>query len=232
MLVSKKTKIDILVTPVVTLLTGALLSYLIAPAIGQRPLGWRFDPVGHDPATAAHGYSGFGTGRHCPDVAHQQRRDLRSAGSGGPGRRRGGGRLLRADVRFLPLSVSAKTVGADWWLRGWALPCCRFPTLCATRVFGWPPHWRLPLRDLWLLRVPFGNERGGDFQRYGHLRPVGQIGVYTGWVQEIADGTRSAITAMDWIGLVLICFILPALLSLLFDRLFRRLGWLKTAIWR
>ena len=56
---------------------------------------------------------------------------------------------------------------------------------------------------------------------------VGQIGVYTGWVQEIADGTRSAITAMDWIGLVLICFILPALLSLLFDRLFRRLGWVK-----
>lgn len=44
MLVSKKTKIDILVTPVVTLLTGALLSYLIAPAIGQAA-AWLGDVI-------------------------------------------------------------------------------------------------------------------------------------------------------------------------------------------
>ena len=36
---------------------------------------------------------------------------------------------------------------------------------------------------------------------------VGQIGVYTGWVNDIAEGTKAAITGMDWAGLVLICFI-------------------------
>ena len=27
---------------------------------------------------------------------------------------------------------------------------------------------------------------------------VGQIGVYTGWVSDIAAGTKAAITPMDW----------------------------------
>ena len=41
---------------------------------------------------------------------------------------------------------------------------------------------------------------------------VGQIGVYTGWVNAIADGTKASITAFDWIGLVLISFVIPAVL--------------------
>ncbi len=56
---------------------------------------------------------------------------------------------------------------------------------------------------------------------------VGQIGVYTGWVNDIAEGTKSAITAMDWLGMVLVCFILPAVLSLLFGTIFRKAGWIK-----
>ncbi len=56
---------------------------------------------------------------------------------------------------------------------------------------------------------------------------VGQIGVYTGWIQDIAAGTKAAITAFDWIGLVLICFVLPAVLSFLFCQLLRKLGWIK-----
>ena len=56
---------------------------------------------------------------------------------------------------------------------------------------------------------------------------VGQIGVYTGWVNDIAAGTKAAITAMDWIGLVLICFVLPALLSWIFCEILRKIGWIK-----
>jgi len=56
---------------------------------------------------------------------------------------------------------------------------------------------------------------------------VGQIGVYTGWVNDIASGAKTAITAMDWIGLVLICFVLPAVLSALFCELLRRAGWIR-----
>ena len=52
---------------------------------------------------------------------------------------------------------------------------------------------------------------------------VGQIGVYTGWVNDAAAGTKAGITAWDWIGLILICFVLPALLSLAFCELERKL---------
>ena len=56
---------------------------------------------------------------------------------------------------------------------------------------------------------------------------VGQIGVYTGWVADIAAGTKQAITAMDWIGLLLVCFVLPGVFSWLFGLFFRKIGWIK-----
>ena len=56
---------------------------------------------------------------------------------------------------------------------------------------------------------------------------VGQIGVYTGWLNDMTEGTKTAITAMDWIGLILVCFILPAVLSTLFCMVLRRIGWIK-----
>ena len=56
---------------------------------------------------------------------------------------------------------------------------------------------------------------------------VGQIGVYTGWIKDIAAGTKTAITTMDWVGLVLVCFVLPAVLSPLFCEILRKMGWIK-----
>ena len=56
---------------------------------------------------------------------------------------------------------------------------------------------------------------------------VGQIGVYTGWLADIEAGTKAAITAFDWIGLVLICFVLPAILSWFFGNILRKAGWIK-----
>jgi predicted membrane protein, putative toxin regulator len=40
-------------------------------------------------------------------------------------------------------------------------------------------------------------------------------------------GSKAAVTPMDWIGLVLISFILPGVLSWLFSVLFRKIGWIK-----
>ena len=56
---------------------------------------------------------------------------------------------------------------------------------------------------------------------------VGQIGVYTGWVSDVASGAKAAITTTDWIGLVLICFVLPAILSWVFCLVLRKWGWIK-----
>ena len=55
----------------------------------------------------------------------------------------------------------------------------------------------------------------------------GQIGVITGWLNDVTAGTKAAVTAMDWIGLVLICFVLPAILSWFFCWVLRKWGWIK-----
>ncbi len=56
---------------------------------------------------------------------------------------------------------------------------------------------------------------------------VGQIGVYTGWLDDVAAGVKAAITAQDWIGLVLVSFVLPAVLCPLINLVLRRIGWVK-----
>ena len=56
---------------------------------------------------------------------------------------------------------------------------------------------------------------------------VGQIGVYTGWIQDVAAGVKSAVTAFDWIGMALVCFVLPAALTWLFGLFFRKIGWIR-----
>ena len=56
---------------------------------------------------------------------------------------------------------------------------------------------------------------------------VGQIGVYTGWVSDIAAGVKTAITPMDWAAMVLLCFVLPAVLSVIFCEIERKMGWIK-----
>ena len=56
---------------------------------------------------------------------------------------------------------------------------------------------------------------------------VGPIGVYTGWVNDVASGAKEAITVGDWAGLLLIAVVLPALLAFVLDKAVRKLGWVK-----
>ena len=56
---------------------------------------------------------------------------------------------------------------------------------------------------------------------------VGQIGVYTGWINDIAAGTKTAITGMDWFALIMISFILPAVICPIFSAIGHKLGWVK-----
>ena len=56
---------------------------------------------------------------------------------------------------------------------------------------------------------------------------VGQIGVYTGWVTDVASGAKAAVTGFDWLGLILISFVLPAVLSVVFCQVLRKWGWIR-----
>ncbi|SFL45129.1 hypothetical protein SAMN05216390_1304 [Lachnospiraceae bacterium KH1T2] len=57
---------------------------------------------------------------------------------------------------------------------------------------------------------------------------VGQIGVYTGWLNDIAVGNKAAITGFDWFGLIMISFILPAIICPLINEILIRIGWVKS----
>ena len=56
---------------------------------------------------------------------------------------------------------------------------------------------------------------------------VGPIGVYTGWLKGIEEGSKTAVTATDWLSLLLLCFILPAIFSLLCSAFCRKMKWIK-----
>ncbi len=56
---------------------------------------------------------------------------------------------------------------------------------------------------------------------------VGPIGVITGWMNDVASGAKVAITARDWIGLVLIAVVLPAVLTWALSLPLRKIGWIK-----
>ena len=60
----------------------------------------------------------------------------------------------------------------------------------------------------------------------------GPLGVWTGWVSPSAEAAAKGAaaispTAMDWVGLVLICIVLPAVLTWLIGIPCRKLGWIK-----
>ena len=56
---------------------------------------------------------------------------------------------------------------------------------------------------------------------------VGPIGVYTGWLNDVASGAMASITAFDWLGLAFVCFVLPAVLTWAFGLALRKAGWIR-----
>ena len=78
-----------------------------------------------------------------------------------------------------------------------------------------------------LFRLEMNDPAGGVAAGMGTCGFVGQIGVWSGWVNDVATGARAAITGFDWLGLALICFVLPAVLSVIFCEVLRKIGWIK-----
>mgnify|MGYP002902071860 FL=1 len=227
-LVSKKTPVDILVTPSVTILSGALLAYLCAPAIGAAAasLGqlimWATElqpffmgifvsvlvgvaltlPISSAAICAALGLTGLAGGAAVAGCCAQM---IGFAVISFRENRWGG--LMAQGIGTSMLQVSNIVKNPRIWIA---------PTL-ASAITG-------PLATcVFKLQMNGAPISSG----MGTCGLVGQIGVYSGWVSDIAAGAKAAITPMDWIGLLLLCFILPALLSWVINLGLRKLGWVK-----
>ena len=68
---------------------------------------------------------------------------------------------------------------------------------------------------------------GGVASGMGTCGMVGPIGVYAGWVNDVAAGAKAAITGMDYLAMLLLCLVLPGLLSWCFGEVLRKIGWIR-----
>ena len=226
--VSKETKIDILVTPAVTILVGVGLSALFAPSIGAVAsavgslIMWATElqpllmgivvsvlvgmaltlPISSAAICAALGLTGLAGGAAvagcCAQMVGFAVMSYKENGVGG---------LVSQGLGTSMLQMGNIIKNPRIWIA---------PTL-ASAITG-------PLATC---LFHFEMNGAAVSSGMGTCGLVGQIGVYTGWVNDIAAGTKVAITPMDWAAMVLICFVLPAVLSVLFCEIERKLGWIK-----
>ena len=226
--VSKETKIDILVTPLVTILVGVALSAWWAPAIGTAAsyvgnlIMWATElqpfwmgilvsvivgialtlPISSAAICAALGLTGLAGGAAvagcCANMVGFAILSFRENRWGG---------LVSQGLGTSMLQMGNIVRNPRIWI----------PVILTSAITG-------PIAT-----CVFGLEMNGTAvsSGMGTCGLVGPIGVYTGWVSDVAAGLKDAITAMDWIGLILICFILPGVLSWLFGLFFRKIGWIK-----
>ena len=183
--VSKETKVDLLVTPLVTIGVGVALSAWWAPALGKAAM-----KVGNLIMWAT---------------------DLRPFLMG---------ILVSVIVGIaLTLPISSAAIGTSMLQMGNIVknPRIWIPPIVCSAITG-------PIATcLFHLKMNGAPVSSG----MGTCGFVGQIGVYTGWVKDVAEGAKAAITATDWIGLFLICFILPAVLCPLIAMPLKKIGWIK-----
>lgn len=226
--VSKETKIDILVTPFVTIMVGCLLSIWWAPAIGTaasavgKAIIWATElhpffmgiiisvivglaltlPISSAAICAALGLTGLAGGAAvagcCAQMVGFAVLSFRENRWGG---------LLAQGLGTSMLQMGNIVKNPRIWI----------PATLTSAITG-------PIATcLFQLKMNGAAVASG----MGTCGLVGQIGVYTGWLADIAEGTKEAITAFDWLGLVMICFILPGVLTWLFGLFFRKIGWIR-----
>jgi len=218
-MVSKETKIDILVTPIVTMLSGIGIAYLIASPIGMA-------------ASSLGNLVMWATELH-PLVM---------------------GIIVSTVVGIaLTLPISSAAICAAFSLTGLAggaavAGCCaqmvgfafasfkenRWSGIISqglgTSMLQMPNILKNP--KIWIAPTFAGIITGPLATCVFHLEMngaavnsgmgtcglCGPIGVWTGWTDP---------SGMDWLGLVLICFVLPAVIATVTDKIMRKISWVK-----
>ena len=228
--VSKETKVDILVTPLVTILCGVTLSALVAPLIGTAAsavgdfVKWATVlqpffmgilvsvvigialtlPISSAAICAALGLTGLAGGAAvagcCAQMVGFAVLSFRENRCGG---------LVSQGLGTSMLQMGNIVKNPRIWI----------PPTLASAITG-------PIATC-LFHFQMNDPAGGVASGMGTCGMVGPIGVYAGWVNDVAAGIKASITGMDWLAMALICFVLPAVLTWLIGIVCRRLGWIK-----
>ena len=226
--VSKETKIDLLVTPTVTLLVGVGLAMLVAAPIGKGALWlgniimWATEqkpfvmgiivsvvvgmaltlPISSAAICAGLGLTGLAGGAAvagcCANMVGFAVLSFKENGIGG---------LVSQGVGTSMLQMPNIARNPKIWI----------PAIVTSAITG-------PISTcIFQLQMNGAPVNSG----MGTCGFCGQIGVWTGWVNDIATGAKAAITGFDWLGLMMISFILPAIICPIIGIFCRKLGWIK-----
>ena len=231
--VSKETKVDILVTPAVTILIGVALAKLIAPPIGSAANAFglvidkatKLQPFWMGIAVSVL----VGVALTLPISSAAICSVLSLTGLAGGAAVAG---CCAQMVGFAVISFRENRWG------GLVSQGLGTSMLQMGNIVRNPRIWIAPTLASAITgpiaTCVFGLQMNGAAinSGMGTCGLCGPIGVWTGWVAPSeAAIARGAVaispTAMDWIGLVLICIVLPAALALAINAVVRRLGWVK-----
>jgi len=240
-LVSKRTPVDIIVTPAVTIILGVIVALIIAPPIGKiavllgelimkatalQPFMMGIVcaglmgiiltlPISSAAVCSAFGLVGLAGGACVAGCcAHM--------------------------VGFAVVSYRENRIGG-LLSQGLGTSMLQVPNLLRKPVL-WIPPVVASLVNGPIATCLFKMQMNGApiSSGMGTSGLVGPIGVVTGWLSPsdqalaaVGGGlgvnldTAYANPAMQWIGLIIICFVIPAVVSLLVSELMRKKGWIK-----
>ena len=225
-MVSKETKVDILVTPIVTIGFGLLTGYLLCPPIAIA-MNWLGTFINE--ATKLHPFlMGIivsvvvGIILTLPISSAAICATIQIAGIAG------GAALAGCCAQMVGFAVASYREN-KWGgvvSQGLGTSMLQMPNIM-THPQIWIPATLASAITGPMATMIFKLECTGVSAGMGTCGLVGQIGVYTGWVADVASGAKDAITMFDWAGLILICFVLPAILSTVFCEILRKIGWIK-----
>ena len=232
--VSKETKVDILVTPFVTIFTGVVLSYIIAPPIGA--VANAFGALINKTTELQPFWMGIavsvlvGIALTLPISSAAICHTLGLVGLAGGAAVAG---CCAQMVGFAVMSFKENRWGG-LVSQGLGTSMLQMPNIVKNPRIWIPPTLASAITGpiatcFFRLQMNGAPVNSG----MGTCGLCGQIGVWTGWLNpsETAVKRVNAVaitpTAMDWIGLILICFVLPAVLSLVFCQALRKMGWIK-----
>lgn len=231
--VSKETKVDILVTPAVTVLVGVVLAKLIAAPIGKaaNAFGLLIDqatklqpffmgiavsvlvgialtlPISSAAICSVLGLTGLAGGAAVAGCCAQM-------------------------VGFAVISYRENRMGG-LVSQGLGTSMLQMPNIIKN-----PRIWIAPTLASAITgpiaTCVFGLEMNGAAinSGMGTCGLCGPIGVITGWVSPTAEAVERGAEAItptffSWLGLILIAIVLPALLSLIINYFVRKFGWVK-----
>ena len=231
--VSKETKIDILVTPAVTILVGVALAKCIAPPIGVGAQAFgkvideatRLQPFWMGAAVSVL----VGVALTLPISSAAICSVLGLTGLAGGAAVAG---CCAQMVGFAVISFRENRWGG-LVSQGLGTSMLQMPNIVKNPRVWIPPTLASAVTGP-LATCLFHLEMNGApiNSGMGTCGLCGPIGVWSGWVSPseaaLAKGA-AALTpaALDWLGLILICLVLPALLSLAFCAPLRKIGWIR-----